>query len=132
WLRCVAILFVLTTEQLLFQINNYMVDLLALPLLLEATIVAIKKTERDAIVTRTIQLALLLGTAAAFKLANLLFAVPITLVYVFNIIASASSGDRALSIRRLLTVGPVALLLSALPLLPFTILIYRLTGNPVF
>src|SRR5437588_758658 len=101
WLRCVAILFVLTTEQLLFQINNYMVDLLALPLLLEATIVAIKKTERDAIVTRTIQLALLLGTAAAFKLANLLFGGPIVLVYLSNVIASTSPGNRGASIRSL-------------------------------
>ena len=132
WLRCAAILFVLATEQFLFQINNYMVDLLALPLLLEATVAAIRNTERDIIARRTMQLALLLGTAAAFKLANLIFAVPIVLVYFFNVIARASSGDRTASIRRLFRVGPVALLASVLPLLPFTILIYRLTGNPVF
>src|SRR5438477_424213 len=132
WLRCAAILFVLATEQFLFQINNYMVDLLALPLLLEATVAAIRNTERDIIAMRTMQLALLLGTAAAFKLANLIFAVPIVLVYFFNVIARASSGDRTASIRRLFRVGPVALLASVLPLLPFTILIYRLAGHPVF
>ncbi|MFN2576754.1 MAG: hypothetical protein ABR607_03580 [Pyrinomonadaceae bacterium] len=132
WLRCAVILFVLTTEQLLFQINNYMVDLLALPLLLEATFVAIKKTDGETIARRTIQLALLLGAAAAFKLANLLFAVPIVLVYIFNVIARGLSGDRTSSIRRLLKIGPIALLASALPLLPFTVFIYRLTGNPVF
>src|SRR4051812_14261668 len=36
WLRALSVLFVLLTEQILFQINEYMVDLLALPLLLEA------------------------------------------------------------------------------------------------
>src|SRR6185295_9790041 len=42
WLRNLSVLFILLSEQLLFQINNYMVDLLALPLLLEATILAIE------------------------------------------------------------------------------------------
>jgi hypothetical protein len=128
WLRCVAVFLVLATEQLLFQINNYMVDLLALPLLLEATLIAIKESQpRNRIIPRTLQLALLLGAAAAFKWANLIYAVPIVLIYIFNVVAP----DRT-SIWRLVKVAPLASWCFVLPLWPFTILIYRLTGNPVF
>jgi hypothetical protein len=128
WLRCVAVFLLLVTEQLLFQINNYMVDLLALPLLLEATLMAIRESQpRNRIIPRTLQLALLLGAAAAFKLATLIYAVPIVLLYVFNVMTS----DRTL-IWRLLKVAPFALSCFVLPLWPFTVLIYRLTGNPVF
>ena len=71
WLRSLAVLFVLGTEQILFQINNYMVDLLALPLLLEATILVINPMGGEQLKKRTWRLALLLGMAAAFKLTNL-------------------------------------------------------------
>ena len=80
WLLCGAVLLLLLTEHLLFIINNYMVDLLALPLLLEATRIALradeKHTGRD-----SIWLAIFLGASAAFKLTNLAFAAPIFLVY---------------------------------------------------
>src|ERR1041385_5302397 len=80
WLRSASVLFILFTEQLMFQINNYMVDLLALPLLLEATIIAID-TKANRVFQRTTWLALLLGVSTAFKLANLFIALPIVLVY---------------------------------------------------
>ncbi len=127
WLQCLTIFFVLATEQSLFQINNYMVDLLALPLLLEATLLAINLNPAgNRIVARTLQLAFLLGMAAAFKLANLIYAVPIVLIYIFNVARDKKS------IWRLAKAAPVGSLIFALSLLPFTILIYRLTGNPVF
>jgi len=132
WWRSGAVFFVLATEQLLFQINNYMVDLLALPLLLESTLLALETNNRDSLERRTILLSLLLGAAAAFKLANLIYAVPIALVYIFNLIAATSSLDRAQIFRRLAKIMVPAGLAFALPLLPFTIFIYRLTGNPVF
>lgn len=132
WLRSVSILFVLGTEQILFQINEYMVDLLALPLLLEATILAVAPANDEKHAKRTAMLALLLGVATAFKLANLLIAVPLVLVYLFNLI---SLGDREKRGHRLLTVlrsTPMAAVLFIVPFAPFMILIYRLTGNPVF
>src|SRR4029079_17045866 len=83
WLACTGVLLLLLTEHLLFIVNNYMVDLLALPLLLEATRIAIfaedKNSNRDAV-----RLAIYLGACAAFKLTNLAFAAPIVLVYVYN------------------------------------------------
>ncbi len=41
WLRAVGVLLVVLAEHMLFEINNYMADLLALPLLLEATRLAL-------------------------------------------------------------------------------------------
>lgn len=130
WLRSLSVCFVLCTEQILFQINNYMVDLLALPLLLEATILAIARSNGKANTRRIAMLALWLGVATAFKLANLIIAVPIVLVYVFNLVARDDSrGPRILAT---LKATPIAAVLFIAPLAPFTILIYRLTGNPVF
>jgi hypothetical protein len=132
WVRCAATFGVLATEQLLFQINNYMVDLLALPLLLEGTRIALKATGKDRFVKQTIVLSLLLGTAAAFKLANLIYAAPIIVIYAVNAFAGARRSNETSSIWRLAKFAPAAAVIFVLPLLPFTILIYRLTGNPVF
>jgi hypothetical protein len=128
WLRSAATFGVLATEQLLFQINNYMVDLLALPLLLEGTRIALRARGNNSFVKQTALLAVLLGTAAAFKLANLIFAAPIILIYVVNVLG----GVRGASVWRLAKFAPAAAVIFVIPLLPFTILIYRLTGNPVF
>jgi hypothetical protein len=132
WLRSGAVFFVLATEQLLFQVNNYMVDLLALPLLLESMLVSVNASHENSLARRTIRLSLLLGAAVAFKLANLIYAVPIALVYIFNLIAATSSLDRGRTFGRLSKIVVPAALAFALPLLPFTIFIYRMTGNPVF
>lgn len=130
WVRAAAVFLVLATEQVLFQINNYMVDLLALPLLLEATLLALKTSKGDLIGRRLIKLAWLLGFAVAFKLANLIYAVPISIIYLINI--DIAGPARAASLRRLIKFAPPAIIVFLLPVLPFTVFIYRLTGNPVF
>ncbi len=127
WLHSATVFFVVATEQLLFQINNYMVDLLALPLLLEASIIALDP-KREQLGRRALRLSLLLGIAAAFKLTNLIYAVPIAVIFVYNVAAVNSRQQ----IRSLIKTAPIAVLCFVLPLLPFTIFIYRLTGNPVF
>jgi len=130
WLRSLSVLFILCTEQILFQINNYMVDLLALPLLLEATLLAITPGKGQPEMRRTAMLATWLGIATAFKLANLIIAVPIVLVYIFDVVArNDSRGQRILATLKSL---PVSALLFLAPFAPFMIVIYRLTGNPVF
>src|SRR5215207_7618047 len=45
WTRAASVLLVALAEHLLFEVNNYMVDLLALPLLLEATHLALRTDE---------------------------------------------------------------------------------------
>jgi hypothetical protein len=124
WLSCTGVLPLLLTEHLLFIINNYMVDLLALPLLLEATRIALFADEKN---TRqnSIRLAVFLGASAAFKLTNLAFAAPIFLVYAYNVSRSES---RPGMFRKFLLIGCAFLL----PLIPYTLYIYWQTGNPVF
>ncbi len=124
WLRCLGVLLILLTEHALFVINNYMVDLLALPLLLEAARLSFQ-INRDRQNQATARIALFLGASVAFKLTNLAFALPILLVYIYNIIRAR---PRPNLVRTALSLG----LSFAAPLLPFTLYIYWQTGNPVF
>jgi hypothetical protein len=131
WLRNLGVLFILASEQLLFQINNYMVDLLALPLLLEATIVAIEeKTAR--IWQRLVLLMFLLSIAIALKLSNLFFAAPIVVVFVINVLRDAKAQTRRRDFLRLVRFAPIAAIIFIVPVAPFTVLMYKLTGNPIF
>jgi len=131
WLRSLGVLFILLSEQLLFQINNYMVDLLALPLLLEATFVALER-RMDRIWQSTVLLSLLLGIAIAFKLSNLFIAGPIVLVYVVNVLSAAEQPARMRTFWQLVKVAPVGTIVFLAPVAPFSFLMYRLTGNPIF
>ena len=123
-LRCLCVLLLVLTEHPLFEINNYMVDLLALPLLLEAARLALEteggKNQRRIF----IRVGLYLGAALAFKLANLAFALPILLLFAWRMA------------RKELRFEPTAILLGlgaiALPLVPYSLYIYWQTGNPVF
>ncbi|HEY6232380.1 MAG TPA: hypothetical protein VIW64_14055 [Pyrinomonadaceae bacterium] len=138
WLACTGVLLLLLTEHLLFVVNNYMVDLLALPLLLEATRIALlaeeKNSNRDAV-----RLAIYLGASAAFKLTNLAFALPILLVYAYNCgratrtTAIRAGTPHAAHLRRAMT-RKFLLIACAflLPLVPYTLYIYWQTRNPVF
>ena len=90
WVRCAGVLLLLLTEQLLFLVNNYMVDLLALPLLLEATRLALGSSEPRNTSRETVRLAVFLGASVAFKLTNLAFAVPILLVYSYRTMKGAT------------------------------------------
>jgi hypothetical protein len=138
WLRCMGVLFLLLTEHVLFLINNYMVDLLALPLLLEATRLALvnrgsKNGTRD-----TVRIALFLGASVAFKLTNLAFAAPILIVYAYKLVSVRFA--RKMPALRVHSASRQQLLKNSLllafafiaPLLPFTLYIYWQTGNPVF
>ncbi|HET6891445.1 MAG TPA: hypothetical protein VFH31_10110 [Pyrinomonadaceae bacterium] len=123
WVRCLGVLLILLTEHALFVINNYMVDLLALPLLLEAARLSVKINE-DRQTQTAIRIALFLGASVAFKLTNLAFALPILLVYIYNILRAQPRPNMVKT--------ALSLVSFVAPLLPFTIYIYRQTGNPVF
>lgn len=116
--RCLAVLLILLTEQALFEINNYMIDLLAVPLLLEATRVIVfeEEVERHDLV----RVAFLLGASVAFKLTNLAFVLPLIIVYAY----------RLYSLKRKDVILFVVVFLA--PLLPFSLFMYRETGSFVF
>lgn len=125
WFRSFAVLVIVLTEQALFVSTNYMVDLLAVPLLLEATIMAVSFDQLRNSKRSLFRIALYLGVATAFKLTNLAFAIPILLLWFY----------RSFRTTRFANVVKEALLTIAgivLPLLPFTLFIFAQTGNPVF
>ncbi len=127
-LRCFGVLLVLWSEHLLFEINNYMVDLLALPLLLEATYRVIRDDEAQDQTRTAIFIALLLGSSVAFKLNNLVFALPVALVYSSRFIARKNSTRLKIS-----WLGAVSAVIAAvLPLLPHTSYLYARLQSPVF
>lgn len=135
-LRCLAVLLVLWAEHLLFQINGYMVDLLALPLLLEATYRAIRSGESLDQRRNLICLALLLGISVALKLTNLVFVLPIALVYLYRLIESGalsrrknSQSDRDVSSWSSWALA-VALLIA--PSLPHSLYLFYQLRSPVF
>jgi hypothetical protein len=125
WLRSFGVVLLLLTEHVLFIINNYMVDLLALPLLMESTRLALSAQSRDEQRGEPIRIGLMLGASVAFKLTNMAFALPILILYSYKLIRYKSG--RA-AIRKFVTLG-IAFLA---PLAPYTLFIYWQTGNPVF
>ncbi len=128
WLRAACVLVALISEQLFFEISTYMVDLLALPLMLEATLLTLQFDEAKNRGANFIRIALLLGAALAFKLTNLAVAFPLLAICTYKI----TVGPQRLKLKRLSTSVPIAAAAFLAPLLPFVIFIFRLTGNPVF
>lgn len=137
WLRAAGVLLVVLSEHLLFEINNYMADLLALPLTLEATYLALHAgaSEDESGATKDeragrrnlVRVALLLGMSVAFKLTNVAMALPVVLYCAYRAVLRGRHGARSLALATLHTS-----LAFAAPLLPFSVYLYRLTGSPVF
>jgi hypothetical protein len=128
WARASCVLLVVLAEHLLFQVNEYMVDLLSLPLLLEATWLALRAEEAENRRALFVRVALLLGLAAALKLTNAAAVLPVVLLCAYKALA----GPGRLRLKEL--AGTVALTFVAFvaPLLPFAVYLWLLTANPVF
>jgi hypothetical protein len=123
--RSLAALVVVWTEHAVFLVNNYMVDALALPLLLEATRLALGAGEGEGGRRRAVRAALLVGMAGALKPLNLGYGLPIVLVYLHSL---CSAGR----LRAGLRAAPAALAAFAFPLAPYSLYMLRETGNPLF
>jgi hypothetical protein len=128
WLRAFCVLLCLVAEHLLFEVNTYMVDLLAVPLLLQATWLALKTETAENLSHDLFQIALLLGGSIAIKLTNAAAAAPIVLLCVYQVFALKAHR----SPKRFLRTIAVSLVAFVAPLLPFSIYLWRLTGNPIF
>ena len=127
WLRSACVLLAVLAEHFFFEISTYMVELLALPLLLEATFLTLRAGEAENRHANLIHIALLLGMSAAFKFSNLTVALPLVVVCVYKVLRS-----RRFAPREFMRTALLSLIAFVIPLLPFGIYIYRVTGNPVF
>ena len=150
WRRAACVLLVVLSEHVLFEINEYMIDVLAVPLLLEAIRLAARGREGashrgdegassrggddvsvrggDADFRRDVlRAAFLVGLASTFKLTSATLALPLALLFAPRLLAEL----RAAPARAAGTVA-LAAVLFALPLVPHTAYLYAQTGNPVF
>ena len=127
WSRALCVLLIVLAENLLFEISTYMIDLLALPLMLEATLLTLRGDETQNRRSNYIHVAVLLGASTAFKISNLAVVLPLAAVCGYKAIQSERG-----QARRLIKTSALALGAFIAPLLPFTIYIFRLTGNPLF
>jgi hypothetical protein len=125
-LRLCGVLLIVMVEHMLFEINNYMADLLAVPLMLEATLLVMSAREAGGERRRMIRIALLLGASVAFKLTNIATIIPIVLVYAYFILRQRDWW------RGMIASLPLSLLAFIAPLAPFSLYIYGETGSPVF
>lgn len=126
-LRSTAILPILFTEHILFQINTYMVDLLAIPLLLEATLLSINYRQSQHRRRDLIVVALLLGLSTAIKLSNASVVLPLALLFGYEFFSTYRPLNKEAFI--LVLVGAV---IFSLPAIPHAVYIYRQTGSPFF
>ena len=125
YLRRLGALVVVSTELILFLQSIYLVDLLALPLLAEATLLAanFKSVQRKHY--SLIHIGLFLGISLAFKLSNLAFIIPIAALAMYQVYVCR---------RELIVPISVAGMIAAIvvPAAPFFIFLFMETGNPVF
>ena len=128
WFRSLSVLAILCTEQLLFEIDTYMIDLLSLPLLLEAARLAVRDQPDDTHAIPLIRIAFLLGVAIAFKIINII-ALPIAGLAALRFIRESGGTHQPGRVARICLVALAALLL---PLLPFAVYNYWLTSSPVY
>jgi len=124
WLRSAAVLTVVSTEMLLYLQNYYLIDLFALPLLLEATYLSLNFSELRKKNYAVIHIASFLALSVAFKITNLAFVAPIGMLFVVKILGNR----KQLSLRYLV----IASVMLVIPSLPFALFMFRETGNPFF
>jgi len=133
WLRSTCVLVVVLSENLLFELSTYMVDLLTLPLLLQATLLTLRADEAKDRRANFIHVALLLGACTAFKVTNLAVALPILVVCAYQmVLGQMALGSRRFALRQMIITALMMLVGFVAPLVPFTIYIFRLTRNPIF
>ncbi|HVF73131.1 MAG TPA: hypothetical protein VM940_16130 [Chthoniobacterales bacterium] len=129
WLRHFAVLAIFAAEHLFFEINTYMIDLLAVPLLLEATRLALANFRPEARTALLVRIAFLLGLSVAFKLINVVSAIPIAALAGWRFLRDY---DAAPSPREFATMFALSFGAFLAPVLPFTIYLYQEMGSPVF
>lgn len=129
WVRALCVLAALAAEHLFFEINTYLVDLLALPLLLEATRLALRPRDPAQRNMHFVQIAFLIGLSVALKLTNLVLALPIVLLCAWTFLVEPQA-DRFGKKLRHVTLLSIAGFFG--PVLPFSLYLYQQTGSPVF
>lgn len=132
WLRAFGVLLAVLAEHLLFEINNYMADLLALPLLLEATYLTLRRADSENERRDIFCVALLLGMSVAFKLTNASSALPVVLLCAYRVLFKNRDKWKPRRLKELALTTMLCAVAFLAPLVSFSVWLYRETGSPVF
>src|SRR6266851_4011309 len=125
YLRLLGALVVVSTELILFLQSIYLVDLLALPLLAEATFLVANFKRLGRKHYSLIHIGLFLGISLALKLSNLAFIIPIGALAIYQAYICRSELALPASVA-----GMMAAIVA--PAAPFFVFMFMETGNPVF
>jgi hypothetical protein len=129
-LRAAAVLWILATEGILWEVGSYMADFWGLPLLLEALFLVLpEEDDRHDPLEDLPLLALFLGTSVAFKLTNLVFVVAIGAVWLWRLAVARPAGRTVTRSLARILLGPA---LFILPMAPHTLYLWWTTGSPLF
>jgi hypothetical protein len=126
WWRAGAVLLILAVEHIFFEIDTYMIDLLALPLLLEATRLSLRNVEPEKRILQVTRIAFLLGLSVAFKLISVVPVFPIVLLCAWTFVVENRHATG------LVRAGLLSLTAFLAPVLPFSVYLYQEMGSPVF
>ena len=124
-LRSLLIIAMISFEGVIYQISNYWVDLLAIPLILE--LLYFIGFAREKTNSHYYFCALIMGIAVGFKLTNLYFIIPASSILIYQYLIDSDRRDINTYLNLL---GFIVIFF--LPLLPFHGYIFWETGNPVF
>ena len=125
YLRCISIIILLSFEGIIYEISNYWVDLLAIPLILEiAFLLAFVECKKK---SQYFFIALLMGMAVGLKLTNLYIILPALGIALYQFAKNHNLKSPSAYLYLI-----VCIAFFALPLIPFHLYIYWITGNPIY
>lgn len=123
-LRVISIIAILLVENIYYETNTYMIDLLALPILIHLLYLSVDKSEDKA---KLPYMAFLSGMTICLKLTNIVFIIPIIFFEVYNDFKSS----RPKNLTQAISKWGLSLLIFSFTLIPFHYFIFLKTGNPV-
>lgn len=118
-----SVLAILLCENIFYEINTYMIDLLALPLLVHLLNVLLEKEPKVSRSYKVVYMSFFGGLVIALKLTNIIFVVPILIVELFT-----QYRQGKLEILQVILMLPSLLI----GLFPFHLFMWVKTGNPIF
>lgn len=124
WKRYVLVLMIISCEYALLEVNIYMVDLLGVPLLLEALWLVSNLEKIRNKNYYIFYISLLLGLSAAMKLTNLAFVIPIVAAVIVTVMRSDIPFTPQAAVCSLAAL--------VVPSLPYSIYMYAQTASPLF
>ena len=114
-------LLIVLSQQALMLIGTYMVDLASLPFLMEICIILLQTKKDISNKNQILYFAVLIGFASLLKLTNIVFILPVIVLYIVMI-------RKTLDIKTFILCAFFAII----PMLPYMVFNMHITGNPVY